>query len=48
MRPATPSGPWPGWPACDHAPTRDGREELAGVSPHYEPVLLDWRLPPAR
>ncbi|MFI5833600.1 alpha/beta hydrolase family protein [Micromonospora sp. NPDC051300] len=36
---------------CDHAPTLDGREDLAGISPHYETVLLDWldrRLPPAR
>ncbi|WFE40252.1 alpha/beta hydrolase [Micromonospora sp. WMMD998] len=27
---------------CDHAPTLDEREELAGVSAQYESVLLDW------
>lgn len=33
---------------CDHTPSLGGREELAGVSPEYERVLLDWlgrRLP---
>ncbi|MEU1689109.1 alpha/beta hydrolase [Micromonospora sp. NPDC005707] len=36
---------------CDHAPTLGGREDLAGVSPEYEQVLLDWlgrRLPGRR
>ncbi|MFG3577602.1 hypothetical protein [Micromonospora chersina] len=36
---------------CDHAPTLDGRDDLAGVSPDYERVLLDWlgrRLPERR
>ncbi|MCZ7437781.1 alpha/beta hydrolase [Micromonospora sp. WMMC241] len=36
---------------CDHAPTLDEREDLAGVSAQYEAVLLGWldrRLPPGR
>ncbi|MER5609061.1 alpha/beta hydrolase [Micromonospora tulbaghiae] len=34
---------------CDHAPTLGDREDLDGVSPQYERVLLDWldrTLPP--
>ncbi|GHJ54706.1 hypothetical protein Nm8I071_40130 [Nonomuraea sp. TT08I-71] len=27
---------------CDHAPSLDGHDDLAGVSPDYERVLLDW------
>ncbi|MEU9505507.1 hypothetical protein AB0D32_04395 [Micromonospora sp. NPDC048170] len=33
---------------CDHAPTLNEAEDLAGVSPQYEQVLLSWldqRLP---
>ncbi|MET8909983.1 alpha/beta hydrolase [Micromonospora sp. NPDC004551] len=27
---------------CDHAPTLGGRDDLTGVSPDYERILLDW------